>query len=106
MNRQTMLILSKCAHLRVYKLYGFDWGSFMRWGVEQRLEFVDFRLFWEGWINRSHITDRFDVSVPQASKDLSLYEEKAPGNLVYDKSAKRYVASAGFQPKFIKPNAD
>ncbi len=78
----------------------------MRWGVEQRLEFIEFRLFWEGWINRSHLTERFNLSVPQASKDLSLYEEKAPGNLVYDKSAKRYLASSKFEPKFIRPDAD
>ena len=25
----------------------------LRWGVEQRLEFIEFRLFWEGGINRS-----------------------------------------------------
>lgn len=78
----------------------------MRWGVEQRLEFIDFRLFWEGRINRSDIIDRFGVSVPQASKDLSLYEEKAHGNLVYDKSVKRYLASPRFQPRFIEPDAD
>jgi hypothetical protein len=78
----------------------------MRWGVEQRLEFIDFRLFWERRINRSDIIDRFEISVPQASKDLSLYEEKAPGNLVYDKSAKRYLASPLFRPRFFEPDAD
>ncbi|MGA2252907.1 WYL domain-containing protein [Terracidiphilus sp.] len=78
----------------------------MRWGLEQRLEFVDFRLYWEGGINRSDITDRFGVSVPQASKDLTLYAAKAPGNLLYDKSAKRYVAASTFQPVFFVPDAD
>ena len=78
----------------------------MRWGLEQRLEFVDFRLYWEGGINRSDITDRFGVSVPQASKDLTLYATKAPGNLLYDKSAKRYVAASTFQPVFFVPDAD
>jgi hypothetical protein len=78
----------------------------MRWGVEQRLEFIDFRLYWEGGINRADIMEQFGVSVPQASKDLSLYEEKAPGNLVYDKSAKRYFASAQFRTVFFKPDAD
>lgn len=78
----------------------------MRWGVEQRLEFIDFRLYWEGGINRSEIIDQFSISVPQASIDLSLYEERAPGNLVYDKSAKRYFAAANFSPKFFKPDAD
>jgi hypothetical protein len=78
----------------------------MRWGVEKRLEFIEFRLFWEGGINRADIMDRFGISVPQASKDLSLYEERAPGNLVYDRSEKRYFASSRFKPVFLKPEAD
>jgi hypothetical protein len=78
----------------------------MRWGVEKRLEFIEFRLFWEGGINRADIMETFGVSVPQASKDLSLYEEKAPGNLNYDRSEKRYFAAPGFRPAFLKPEAD
>ncbi|MBR0842924.1 WYL domain-containing protein [Bradyrhizobium liaoningense] len=78
----------------------------MRWGVEKRLEFIEFRLFWEGGINRADIMEQFGVSVPQASKDLSLYEEKAPGNLHYDKQQKRYFASPTFKPFFLKPEAD
>jgi predicted DNA-binding transcriptional regulator YafY len=77
----------------------------MRWGVEKRLEFIEFRLFWEGGINRADIVDQFGVSVPQASKDLTLYEEKAPGNLIYDKSAKRYRAADALKPVFVEPNA-
>ncbi len=55
-----------------------------RWGVERRLEFIEFRLFWEGGINRSDITAYFGVSVPQASKDLSEYQRIAPSNIRYD----------------------
>ena len=73
---------------------------------KKRLEFIEFRLFWEGGINRADITEQFGVSVPQASKDLSLYEGKAPGNLVYDKSAKRYLASNNFRPILLVPHAD
>jgi hypothetical protein len=78
----------------------------MRWGVEKRLEFIEFRLFWEGGINRADIIEHFGVSVPQASKDLTLYEEKAPGNLLYDKSAKLYRAAKDFKPVFMEPKAD
>src|SRR5262245_907144 len=78
----------------------------MRWGVEKRLEFIEFRLFWEGGINRADIMDRFGVSMPQASKDISLYEEQAPGNLVYDRRQKRYFAAPRFKPIFLKPEAD
>jgi hypothetical protein len=78
----------------------------LKWGVERRLEFIEFRLFWEGGVNRSDIIGMFDVSVPQASKDLTLYQEWAPHNALYDKSAKRYVASPQFSPIFQKPDPD
>ena len=65
----------------------------LKWGVERRLEFIEFRLFWEGSINRADIVEYFGVSVPQASKDLTLYQERAPGNMEYDTRGKRYVAA-------------
>lgn len=73
----------------------------VRWGVERRLEFIEFRLLWEGGVNRSDIRNAFGVSEPQASKDLTLYQERAPGNAVYDKTARRYVASEGFQSAYL-----
>lgn len=76
----------------------------MRWGIEQRLEFIEFRLFWERMINRADIVDYFGVSVPQASKDLTLYQERAPGNMEYDKRSKRYVAAEKFVLRFLNPD--
>jgi hypothetical protein len=76
----------------------------VRWGVEQRLEFVEFRLFWEGSINRADIVEFFGVSVPQASKDLTLYQERAPGNMEYDTRGKRYVAAEKFVLRFLDPD--
>jgi hypothetical protein len=78
----------------------------LTWGVERRLEFIEFRLFWEGGVNRSDIIEMFDVSIPQASKDLTLYQERAPRNAIYDKSAKRYVAAPDFSPIFLNPDPD
>src|SRR5262245_5596866 len=78
----------------------------VRWGIAQRLEFIEFRLFWEGGVNRGDIVERFDVSVPQASSDLSLYRQLAAGNMGYDPSRKRYVPGANFKPRFLKPNAE
>ncbi|WP_374571948.1 WYL domain-containing protein [Phenylobacterium sp.] len=78
----------------------------IRWGAEQRLEFIEFRAFWEGGVNRSDLMERFGVSTPQASNDLSQYRELAPDNLAYDASAKRYVASEAFKPVFLAPNPD
>jgi len=73
----------------------------LKWGVKRRLEFIEFRLFWEGRVNRSDIIDQFNVSVPQASKDFSLYQDLAPQNVAYDKSEKCYVANAPFSPIFL-----
>lgn len=76
----------------------------MRWGIEQRLEFIEFRLFWEGSINRADIRECFGVSIPQASKDLTLYQERAPGNMEYDPRTKRYVAAEKFVLRFLQPD--
>ena len=81
-------------------------GPSLRWGEERRLEFIEFHLYWEGGVNRADITDYFGVSVPQASKDLSQYQELAPGNMRYDRSEKRYLARDSFNPLFLKPDAD
>lgn len=77
----------------------------MRWGVEKRLEFIEFRLFWEGSINRSDIRDYFGVSVPQASKDLGQYQELAPRNIRYDRRLKKYFKTEKFAPAFLKPDS-
>lgn len=77
-----------------------------RWGVERRLEFIEFVSYWEGTINRSHIMERFGVSAPQASSDLTAYQQLAPKNLRYDLSSKRYISTDEFECKLIKPDAD
>jgi hypothetical protein len=77
----------------------------LRWGVEQRLEFVEFRLFWEGHVNRGDLVDKFGISVNQASTDLNRYLGLSPDNMYYDKSAKTYVRGPEFKPRFLQPNA-
>ena len=77
-----------------------------RWPAQQRLEFIDFRLYWEGHVNRSDLIDFFEVSVPQASSDLADYQEQAKNNAVYDKTRKTYVAGPKFKPVFFEPSAD
>lgn len=68
----------------------------MNWGQERRLQFIDFRLRWEGRINRTDLTQHFGVSIPQASLDIAKYTERAPDNLIYDRSSKTYVATEQF----------
>jgi predicted DNA-binding transcriptional regulator YafY len=77
----------------------------LRWGVERRLEFIEFRLFWEGHVNRGDLMEAFGVSVNQASTDLNRYIGMAPDNMVYDKSARTYIRGSKFAPLFLKPDA-
>ena len=77
----------------------------LRWSVEQRLEFIEFRLFWEGTVNRSDLMEQFGLSVNQASADLSRYIGFVPDNMVYDKSARTYVRGPDYAPHFLKPDA-
>lgn len=72
-----------------------------RWGQERRLEFIDYRLRWDGQINRSSLTDFFGISVPQASLDLSEYTKLAPDNLEYDMSSRVYRSTKLFQPVYM-----
>lgn len=73
--------------------------------VEQRLRFIEFRLYWEGQIRRADLQKRFDISLPQATGDLNTYQEQAPRNLAYDLKRSTYVPAADFKPKFYKPDA-
>jgi hypothetical protein len=79
--------------------------SELRWGVQQRLEFIEFRLFWEGHVNRSDVMEQFGLSVNQASSDLNRYLVFAPDNMVYDKSARTYIRGTEFKPVFDKLDA-
>ena len=77
----------------------------LRWGVERKLEFIEFRLFWEGYVNRSDLIETFNESANQASSDLNRYLTLAPDNMAYDKSARTYVRASAFKHLFLKPDA-
>ncbi|WP_058615572.1 WYL domain-containing protein [Tepidimonas taiwanensis] len=83
---------------------GAKQGS-VRWGIERRLEFIEFRLFWEGHVNRGDLMAAFGISINQASTDLNRYLGMAPDNMVYDKSARAYVRGDCFEPLFLKPDS-
>lgn len=76
-----------------------------RWGQHRRLAFIDFRLQYEGRINRRDLIDFFGISVPQASSDFTAYAERAPGNLKYDSKERAYVVEKGFSPVYVRSTA-
>jgi hypothetical protein len=77
----------------------------LSWSVKRRLEFVEFRLFWEGHVNRGDLIEAFGISVNQSSTDLNRYLSLSPENMYYDKSAKTYVRGPEFKPEYLQPDA-
>lgn len=68
------------------------------------------RMIWiDAWIsrgdvllNRRHLEMAFDLSTPQASKDLSEFQARWPNRLTYNRSAKAYHATDGSKPVFAE----
>lgn len=78
----------------------------LAWGALQRLQFIEFRLLWEGHVNRSDLIEAFGISVPQSTLDFREYLERAPGNMDYDKRRKFYFPTVTFNPVFISASAE
>lgn len=60
------------------------------WFAEHRIAWIIEASSIYGYINRGHIQRKFGVSTPQASTDLKVAQQRHPGALVYDPSAKCY----------------
>ena len=76
--------------------------SDLRWPQAQRFEFLEWRVFWTGRVNRKDLEAHFQISTPQASIVLRDYQQAAPDNLIYDKSEKTYIQGQNFKPIFLK----
>lgn len=78
----------------------------LAWSALQRLQFIEFRLLWEGHVNRSDLIEAFGISVPQSTLDFREYLERVPGNMDYDKRLRHYFPTATFKPVFISDSAE
>lgn len=76
------------------------------WSALQRLQFIEFRLLWEGHVNRSDLMETFGISVPQSTLDFREYLERAPNNMDYDKRRRFYFPTIAFKPVFISESAE
>jgi hypothetical protein len=78
----------------------------LTWSALQRLQFIEFRLLWEGRVNRSDLIKAFNISVPQSTLDFREYMDRAPGNMDYDKRLRHYFPSAAFKPIFVSDSPE
>jgi hypothetical protein len=74
------------------------------WGQDRRLQFIEFRLLWDGKINRGEVAEFFNISIQQTSLDFARYMVLAQDNMEYDRSEKVYRAAKAFKPVLIAPD--
>lgn len=68
--------------------------------LRERLAYIDFRLCFFGEIGRPDLIERFGVAPAEATRDLALYREIAPQNIIFDGSNKSYRVGQAFATLF------
>ena len=68
--------------------------------TRQRLEYIELMAFYTGVITRSDIARTFGISDAAATKDLKLYGQIAPDNLIYKHNVFGFVPSEQFSEIF------
>jgi hypothetical protein len=66
----------------------------------ERLSHIDFKLYFLGELRRADVVERFETGPAGATRDIALYREIAPENLVLDNATKIYRPSPNFTPLF------
>ncbi|MDE2107398.1 MAG: hypothetical protein KGL39_59935 [Patescibacteria group bacterium] len=69
-----------------------------RWFQDRRQEFIAATLRQFGQVRRADIMREFDVSMPQASKDIQDFLSANPAYVRYDTSGKCYVLIEDLAP--------
>ena len=59
----------------------------MNWAKKQRLEWLNNRI---SCFNRKDLCEEFEISIPQASKDIKDFLNENPNAFVYDSKKKAY----------------
>ncbi len=72
----------------------------LKWSTRQRLQYIEVMAYYTGVVTRSDVARAFGISDPAATKDLKLYGELAPGNLVYTQAVFGFVPAPGFRAVF------
>jgi hypothetical protein len=72
----------------------------VKWATRQRLQYIEVMAWYAGVVTRSDVAKAFGLSDPAATKDLKLYSDLAPGNLVYQHSVFGFVPGETFGAVF------
>jgi hypothetical protein len=72
----------------------------VKWATRQRLQYIEIMAYYTGVITRSDVAKAFGMSDAAATKDLKLYSDLAPDNLIYKHNVFGFVPSDGFREVF------
>jgi WYL domain len=72
----------------------------VKWATRQRLQYIEIMAWYSGVVTRSDVAKAFGISDPAATKDLKLYSDLAPGNLIYNHSVFGFVPADAFAAAF------
>lgn len=72
----------------------------VKWATRQRLQYIEIMAWYAGVVTRSDVARAFGLSDPAATKDLKLYGDLTPGNLIYNHSVFGFVPGEGFSAVF------
>lgn len=68
----------------------------------ERLNYLEFRVYFTGQISRADLIQRFGISEAAATRDLAIYREEAAGNLEFDTTTKTYRIAKAFSLYYLK----
>jgi len=72
----------------------------LNFAQKQRLAFIDFLLMFKGSFTRSDLTQKFEMGMANATRDIALYRKLAPENSQFDNLLKNYKQTKPFKPLF------
>lgn len=72
----------------------------LSYAQQQRLAYIDFKLYFTGSVTRADIVQHFKLGVSAATRDINLYKEHVPKNMAYDNTQKKYFLTNSFKPLF------
>ncbi len=79
----------------------------IKWATRQRLQYIEILAYYTGVVTRSDVVRAFGISDAAATKDLKLYGDLAPDNLIYKHNVFGFVPAEGFREVFadLEPGA-
>ena len=72
----------------------------VKWATRQRLQYIERMAYYTGIVSRSDVAKAFGISDAAATKDLKLYGDLAPNNLIYNHGVFGFVPSDTFRAVF------